>query len=89
LRWYIYLWSPALLFTTVFITARSIFSIFFFLQLFERFRPGEEPPASLGASRDYNVDLVPKFIMVRKEKETQHNTFFFFKVFCRPSPQQN
>ena len=22
-----------------------------------------KPPASLGASRDYNVDLVPKFIM--------------------------
>lgn len=34
------------------------------LQLFERFRPGEAPPAALGASRDYNVDLVPKFIMV-------------------------
>ena len=35
------------------------------LQLFERFRPGEKPPPALGPSRDYNVDLVPKFIMVR------------------------
>jgi RAB protein geranylgeranyltransferase component A len=32
-------------------------------QLWERFRPGQTPPASLGASRDYNVDMVPKFIM--------------------------
>ena len=33
-------------------------------QLYERFRPGQKPPAELGPSRDYNVDLVPKFIMV-------------------------
>jgi Rab GDP dissociation inhibitor len=33
------------------------------VQLWERFRPGEAPPPRLGASRDYNVDLVPKFIM--------------------------
>ncbi|GAB4814512.1 hypothetical protein N2152v2_001558 [Parachlorella kessleri] len=33
------------------------------LKLYERFRPGQKPPAELGASRDYNVDLVPKFIM--------------------------
>ena len=33
------------------------------MQLWERFRPGQTPPASLGASRDYNVDMVPKFIM--------------------------
>jgi len=32
-------------------------------QLFEKFYPGQKPPASLGASRDYNVDLVPKFLM--------------------------
>mmetsp|Transcript_33812 Transcript_33812/g.61051 ORF Transcript_33812/g.61051 Transcript_33812/m.61051 type:complete len:446 (-) Transcript_33812:437-1774(-) len=32
-------------------------------QLFERFRPGQKPPASLGPSRDYNVDMVPKFMM--------------------------
>ncbi|CAK0786781.1 Rab GDP dissociation inhibitor beta [Coccomyxa viridis] len=32
-------------------------------QLYERFRQGVKPPASLGPSRDYNVDMVPKFIM--------------------------
>eukprot|EP00884_Botryococcus_braunii_P012359 jgi/Botrbrau1/21123/Bobra.0061s0018.1 len=32
-------------------------------QLWDRFRQGQQPPAALGASRDYNVDLVPKFIM--------------------------
>lgn len=33
------------------------------LQLYERFRPGQAPPPQLGSSRDYNVDMVPKFIM--------------------------
>lgn len=28
-----------------------------------QFRNGAEPPAALGSNRDYNVDLVPKFIM--------------------------
>lgn len=32
-------------------------------QLWEKFRPGQTPPSTLGASRDYNVDMVPKFIM--------------------------
>jgi len=31
-------------------------------QLFEKFKKGT-PPAALGASREWNVDLVPKFIM--------------------------
>lgn len=44
-------------------TSTLIKTVLFFLQLWERFRPGQQPPASLGASRDYNVDLVPKFIM--------------------------
>ena len=33
------------------------------MQLWERFRPGQTPPTTLGASREYNVDMVPKFIM--------------------------
>ena len=33
------------------------------LQLWEKFRPGQTPPSTLGASRDFNVDMVPKFIM--------------------------
>jgi Rab GDP dissociation inhibitor len=32
-------------------------------QAFEKFKGGATPPASLGPSRDYNLDLVPKFIM--------------------------
>jgi Rab GDP dissociation inhibitor len=32
-------------------------------QLYERFRGGEKPPAALGRTRDYNVDLCPKFLM--------------------------
>jgi len=31
--------------------------------LFQRFRPGTEPPKELGVNRDWNVDLIPKFIM--------------------------
>jgi len=33
------------------------------IQLFEKFKSNNQPPAVLGASRDYNVDLIPKFIM--------------------------
>mmetsp|Transcript_42382 Transcript_42382/g.51400 ORF Transcript_42382/g.51400 Transcript_42382/m.51400 type:complete len:444 (+) Transcript_42382:75-1406(+) len=32
-------------------------------QLFEKFKGGAEPPAALGQSRNYNVDLIPKFMM--------------------------
>jgi len=32
-------------------------------QAFEKFHPGTRPAESLGRSRDYNIDLVPKFIM--------------------------
>lgn len=28
-----------------------------------QFRDGSDPPANLGSNRDYNVDLIPKFIM--------------------------
>jgi len=31
-------------------------------QLYEKFKKGTTPPPALGASRDYNVDLIPKFI---------------------------
>jgi len=30
--------------------------------LYEKFKAGE-PPTYLGSNRDYNVDLIPKFIM--------------------------
>ena len=31
--------------------------------LYEKFRPGQSPPASYGPNRDWNIDLIPKFIM--------------------------
>lgn len=30
---------------------------------FAKFKPGEEVPTNLGSNRDYNIDIVPKFIM--------------------------
>ncbi len=32
-------------------------------QLYQKSRPGTPPPKELGQNRDYNVDLIPKFIM--------------------------
>ncbi len=32
-------------------------------QMFSRFEKGQMPPSSLGPSKEYNIDLVPKFIM--------------------------
>jgi len=32
-------------------------------QLYEKFISGQKPPATLGQSRDYNIDLIPKFLM--------------------------
>jgi len=31
--------------------------------LWKLFRPGSEPPKELGSNRDWNVDLIPKFVM--------------------------
>ncbi|CAG8432890.1 4719_t:CDS:2 [Diversispora eburnea] len=36
-------------------------------QLYRKFRPGEEPPPELGRDRDYNIDLIPKFMMANGE----------------------
>ncbi|KAI0493400.1 hypothetical protein KFK09_023516 [Dendrobium nobile] len=33
------------------------------IQLWKRFRGSDKPPAHLGPSRDYNVDMIPKFMM--------------------------
>ncbi|KAF9611745.1 hypothetical protein IFM89_034928 [Coptis chinensis] len=33
------------------------------IQLWKRFRGDDKPPAHLGSSRDYNVDMIPKFMM--------------------------
>ena len=31
--------------------------------LWKKYRPGSEPPAEYGHNRDWNIDLIPKFIM--------------------------
>merc|ERR1712063_42193 len=54
-------------------------------QLFKKFKNGAEPPANLGASRDYNVDLIPKFIMasgllVKMLVKTDVTKYLEFKV---------
>ncbi|GJJ71155.1 Rab GDP dissociation inhibitor [Entomortierella parvispora] len=36
-------------------------------QLYRQFRDGASPPAELGRDRDYNVDLIPKFMMANGE----------------------
>ncbi|KAF9176610.1 Rab GDP dissociation inhibitor alpha, partial [Haplosporangium sp. Z 767] len=36
-------------------------------QLFRKFRDGEAPSSDLGRDRDYNVDLIPKFMMANGE----------------------
>ncbi|KAK9677416.1 hypothetical protein RND81_11G141900 [Saponaria officinalis] len=35
-------------------------------QLWKRFRGDEQPPESLGPSKEYNVDMVPKFMMANE-----------------------
>lgn len=32
-------------------------------QLYEKFMPGSKPPEEMGRGRDWNVDLIPKFLM--------------------------
>jgi len=32
-------------------------------QLFEKYKKNQQPPQALGASREYNVDVIPKFLM--------------------------
>ena len=36
-------------------------------QLYKKFRPSANPPESLGRDRDWNVDLIPKFLMANGE----------------------
>ncbi|CAB4385355.1 rab GTPase activator [Rhizophagus irregularis] len=36
-------------------------------QLYRKFRSGGEPPSELGKDRDYNIDLIPKFMMANGE----------------------
>ncbi|KAF7732799.1 Rab GDP dissociation inhibitor alpha [Apophysomyces ossiformis] len=36
-------------------------------QLYKKFRAGQEPPEELGKDRDWNIDLIPKFMMANGE----------------------
>jgi hypothetical protein len=46
----------------------QVFSELCFYQLYEQTKKGEKPDAKLGQSRDYNIDLIPKFIMAAGEQ---------------------
>ncbi|RUS16969.1 GDP dissociation inhibitor [Endogone sp. FLAS-F59071] len=42
-------------------------SIHYINQLYRKFRPTTEVPTELGKDRDYNIDLIPKFMMANGE----------------------
>eukprot|EP00245_Coleochaete_scutata_P010245 TRINITY_DN3554_c0_g1_i1.p1 TRINITY_DN3554_c0_g1~~TRINITY_DN3554_c0_g1_i1.p1 ORF type:complete len:464 (-),score=113.88 TRINITY_DN3554_c0_g1_i1:629-2020(-) len=55
------------------------------VQLWKKFRGDDKPPESLGSSRDYNVDMVPKFMMangqlVRVLIHTDVTKYLLFKA---------
>ncbi|KAH7573415.1 hypothetical protein JRO89_XS03G0144900 [Xanthoceras sorbifolium] len=55
------------------------------IQLWKRFRGNDQPPAHLGSSRDYNVDMIPKFMMangtlVRVLIHTDVTKYLYFKA---------
>ncbi|KAG6768828.1 hypothetical protein POTOM_027758 [Populus tomentosa] len=55
------------------------------IQLWKRFRGNDKPPAHLGSSRDYNVDMIPKFMMangnlVRVLIHTNVTKYLYFKA---------
>ncbi|KAK4387861.1 Guanosine nucleotide diphosphate dissociation inhibitor 1 [Sesamum angolense] len=55
------------------------------IQLWKRFRGSDKPPAHLGSSRDYNVDMIPKYIMANGELvrvliHTDVTKYLYFKA---------
>ncbi|PKI74979.1 hypothetical protein CRG98_004751 [Punica granatum] len=55
------------------------------IQLWKKFRNDDKPPAHLGSSRDYNVDMIPKFMMangtlVRVLIHTDVTKYLYFKA---------
>lgn len=56
----------------LFLCMRSHFTLAFFLQLYKRFGISYSPPESMGRGRDWNVDLIPKFLMANGKT---NNTF--------------
>lgn len=45
------------------------FFFLFYFQLYKRFQLLEGPPESMGRGRDWNVDLIPKFLMANGERD--------------------
>jgi hypothetical protein len=43
-------------------------------QLWKRFRGEDKPPAHLGSSKDYNVDMVPKVLQSPPVQNYLYNT---------------
>lgn len=41
------------------------------LQLYKRFQLVEGPPEAMGRGRDWNVDLIPKFLMANGEGDEE------------------
>jgi Rab GDP dissociation inhibitor len=52
--------------------------------LFEKFQAGE-PPANLGANRDYNIDLIPKVRIVFLDRNLEHAWQYKFEESVRGS----
>ncbi|KAE8690440.1 Rab GDP dissociation inhibitor alpha [Hibiscus syriacus] len=55
------------------------------IQLWKKFRGNDKPPAHMGSSRDYNVDMIPKFMMangtlVRVLIHTDVTKYLYFKA---------
>jgi len=40
-------------------------------QLYQKFRPGAEPPKDWGRDRDWAVDLIPKLIMAEPKAQSR------------------
>lgn len=53
-----------------------LFPVLFFSQLYKRFNLPDTPPESMGRGRDWNVDLIPKFLMANGQS---HITDFIRK----------
>lgn len=49
-------------------TSSAIISSVFSLKLYKRFNLPGTPPESMGRGRDWNVDLIPKFLMANGKR---------------------
>ena len=53
--------------------------------MWNKFRQGVEYPKQYGANRDWNIDLIPKFVMANGKNIKK----IFFKVFKKRKPCEN